>query len=43
MDTTARTEYTACVDSGVERGALAAYRWSGEDRIRPEHYARGAL
>lgn len=33
------TDYTACVDfSAVKEGALTAYRWSGETRIRPEHY-----
>jgi hypothetical protein len=33
------TDYTACVDfSAVKGGALTAYRWSGEKRIRPEHY-----
>ncbi|GAB5898432.1 metallophosphoesterase [Mycolicibacterium mageritense] len=33
------TDYTACVDfSAVKGGALTAYRWSGETRIRPEHY-----
>ncbi|UXA18807.1 metallophosphoesterase [Mycobacterium sp. SMC-4] len=33
------TDYTACVDfSAVRGGALTAYRWSGEDRIRPENY-----
>ncbi|MGY4867323.1 metallophosphoesterase [Mycolicibacterium elephantis] len=33
------TDYTACVDfSAVKGGTLAAYRWSGEEQIRPEHY-----
>ncbi|MGV0718652.1 metallophosphoesterase [Mycolicibacterium sp. XJ662] len=33
------TEFTACVDfSAVNGGALTAYRWSGESRIRPDHY-----
>lgn len=37
------TDYTACVDfSAVKGGALTAYRWSGEDRIRPQHYVRAA-
>lgn len=36
------TDYTACVDfSAVKGGVLMAYRWSGEDRIRPEHYWPG--
>ncbi|BBX18677.1 hypothetical protein MDUV_35370 [Mycolicibacterium duvalii] len=35
------TDYTACVDfSAVKAGTLFAYRWSGEDRIRPENYFR---
>jgi hypothetical protein len=30
---------SACVDfSAVKGGTLTAYRWSGESRIRPEHY-----
>lgn len=34
------TEYAACVDfSAVKGGALVAYRWSGEARIDPDHYA----
>lgn len=33
------TDYTACVDfSAVNGGALTAYRWSGERRIRPQNY-----
>lgn len=33
------TDFTACVDfSAVKGGALTAYRWSGETRIRPDHY-----
>lgn len=33
------TERAACVDfSAVNGGALTAYRWSGESRIRPENY-----
>lgn len=33
------TDYTACVDfSAVKRGALTAYRWSGETKINPQHY-----
>lgn len=33
------TDFTACVDfSAVNDGALTAYRWSGENRIQPEHY-----
>ena len=33
------TDYTACVDfSAVKDGALTAYRWSGETRIRPDNY-----
>jgi hypothetical protein len=30
---------SACVDfSAVKKGTLMAYRWSGENRVRPEHY-----
>lgn len=37
------TDYTACVDfSAVKGGTLTAYRWSGEKRIRPEHYVPSA-
>lgn len=33
------TDYTACVDfSAVKGGAMTAYRWSGEKRIRPDNY-----
>ncbi|MEO6794124.1 MAG: metallophosphatase, partial [Mycobacterium sp.] len=35
------TDRTACVDfSAVKGGALTAYRWSGEGRIRPGHYVQ---
>ena len=38
------TELTACVDfSAVKGGALTAYRWSGETRIRSENYVRVEL
>jgi hypothetical protein len=33
------TDRTACVDfSAIKTGKLAAYRWSGEDEIREDHY-----
>ena len=33
------TDFTAFLDfSAVKGGALTAYRWSGETRIRPDHY-----
>jgi hypothetical protein len=33
------TDYTACVDfSAVTGGTLTAYRWSGENQVRPDHY-----
>lgn len=32
---------SACVDFSVAKGgALTAYRWSGEDRVDPDHYIR---
>ena len=35
---------SACVDfSAVKKGTLMAYRWSGENRVRPEHYFAHAL
>ena len=35
------TDRTACVDfSAVKDGALTAYRWSGEARIRPGNYVQ---
>jgi hypothetical protein len=35
------TDYTACVDfSAVKGGELTAYRWSGEKRIKRDHYVQ---
>lgn len=37
------TDRTACVDfSAVKGGALTAYRWSGESRIRPDNYVQSS-